>query len=61
MEKKTKFIMRNRTRDSYFKQWTNIGPMFTDKPSEAMMVDDRMDFAPYMNHFAMAVYNIVEL
>jgi len=54
-----KYIMKHK--DSYFKKWTGIGPMFTKNISEAMMVDERMDFAPYMNHFGMALYRIEEL
>lgn len=55
-----KYIITNKDRTSFFKQWTDIGPMFTDKQDEAMIVEDRVDFAPYLSHFAMAMYDVVE-
>ena len=56
-----KYVLTNKKKDSFFKQWTGIGPMFTNKKEEAMVVQDKIDFAPYFSHFAMALYNVEEL
>ena len=53
--------MRNKEGTSYFKKYTGIGPMFTNKLSEAMVCDERTDFANFIGHFATAVYSIVEI
>ena len=55
-----KYIIANKSNTSFYKGWSNIGPMFTDKEEEALDAETKMDFVGVIGHFAFVGYDIKE-